>query len=378
MYAASDAFHKAVKNGEPQMPLLIFKDAVFTERDIDVDTGIEFDDNFNLEENLSIGQATSNEIRFTLFNDDRLLNNYTFGEFTATLGVQISTQTYTQQAPLTLNTNNAQYLGYESYPFIRRDGTALSVQPSFAPKTMLGYDNKVYVFDENSHYAVYDDRTGANITGANPVNGFMRRKAAGWSGKTYFYNPNTRRLSISDAGTRTWFEFVPLGVFIAERPKVPDQIRISLVCHDRMTKFDQDMPKKSALGLSYPTTIGTLFTKMCSYAGVPYKTATFINSVADIKKEPDAFETATMRQVMMWIAEAAGSNARFDRDGKLIMDWLRTTTQKYDEGQYTEFQQAWYKTQKVDKLYKKSTYGGTDATVGTGNVGYLIQDNPLL
>ena len=49
MYDASDDFHTAVKNGNPQMPLLIFSDTVFTAEDIDVTAGIEFDDLFNTE-----------------------------------------------------------------------------------------------------------------------------------------------------------------------------------------------------------------------------------------------------------------------------------------------------------------------------------------
>ena len=49
MYNASSAFHTAVANGSPQMALLIFSDAVFCNRDINVSVGIEFNDYFNVE-----------------------------------------------------------------------------------------------------------------------------------------------------------------------------------------------------------------------------------------------------------------------------------------------------------------------------------------
>ena len=94
MYPASDAFHQAVANGNEQKALLIFSDCVFTDEDISIDNGIEFHEYFNTEEDLSIGQATSNEISFSLFNDARLLNNYAFGDFLATLGVYIQSGTY--------------------------------------------------------------------------------------------------------------------------------------------------------------------------------------------------------------------------------------------------------------------------------------------
>jgi hypothetical protein len=178
-------------------------------------------------------------------------------------------------------------------------------------------------------------------------------------------------------GTRKRYEFVPLGWFTAERPNAPDQIVIQMTCYDFMQKFDQDMPTKEALGISYPTTIGNLFVRMCEYAGVQYRTATFINSTAVIQKEP-SFGASTMRDVLKWIAEAAGSNARFDRDGYLIMDWLRQTGQTYNANSYREFNPYWYATKKVDKLYNRDTQAGGEQTYGTGDEGYLIQDNPLL
>ena len=380
MYAASAAFHQAVKNGMPQKAMLIFPDAVFTDEDIDVDTGIEFDDNFNMETDLAIGQMTSNEIRFALFNDERLLNYYEFGEFTATLGVLIATTTYAPYGSVMVETETASYIGSKAFPYMRRNRLEMEAQPSFGVTSLMAYDGKIYAFGSDGRYAVYDDETGANITSLNPVNAFMRSKGAKAEGTGTYYNPNTRILSVFAGGYKDVYEFVPLGVFEADRPNVPDQIRIDMTCYDRMTKFDKDMPTAAELGIaSFPTTIGALFTALCNYVQVPYRTATFINSTAEITEWPKAFETTTMRTVMGWIAEAAASNARFDRDGYLIMDWVRTGTgQSYDEKDYSEFQPFWYETQQVNKLYNRKTQDGTDATVGSGDVGYLIQDNPLL
>lgn len=378
MYAASNAFHEAVANGNHQMALLIFNDAVFTHEDIDVEAGIEFDDNFNMESDIAIGQMPSNEIRFALFNDYRLLNDYEFGEFTATIGVMIGSSQYTQTGGVTVTTRYAKYVGYSVTPFIRRNGQPLSPQPSFAVHSLLAYDGKVWAFSDDGRYAVYDDATGNNITSTNPVNAFMRRKSTGWSGKGIYYNKDTRNLFIYQGGTRLQYEFVPLGVFIADRPNVPDRIRIDMDCMDRMQKFEKDMPSAEELGISYPATIGTLFEKMCAYVDVPYRTSSFLNSDATIDEEPQAFSKNTMRTVLGWIAEAAASNARFDRDGYLVMAWLKTTAQSYDEGQYQSFAPYWYETQTISKLYNRDTTSGDDIEVGDGTVGYLIQNNPLL
>lgn len=378
MYPASDAFHEAVRNGNEQKALLIFSDCVFTDDDISVETGIEFHDYFNMEEDLSIGQTTSNEVSFSLFNDDRLLNDYLFGDFLATLGVLIGSEPYTHYGSVTMITNQASYVGGATYPYVIRNNTVLPSQPSFPVISMLGYDGKVWCFSSDGRHAVYDDATGANITSQNPLNNFMKNKSKAWNGKGMFYNKSSRILFVYQGGTRKRYEFVPLGWFTAERPKAPDVILIDMTCYDFMQKFERDMPTAQELGITYPTTIGNLFVKMCNYVGVSYKTSTFINSTAVIRQEPLDFESATMRDVLKWIAEAAGSNARFDRDGKLVMDWLRQTSQSYSATGYEEFNPYWYETKKVTKLYNRDTQDSDEKTYGSGSEGYLIQDNPLL
>lgn len=378
MYPASEAFHNAVKNGNEQKALLIFKDCVFTDDDISVDTGIEFHDYFNIEEDIAIGQAPSNEISFSLFNDDRLLNNYEFGDFLATLGVQIAEEAYHHYGTVMMNTNKATYIGYNEPPFITRNNLAIASQPSFPVASLLGYDGKVWCFSNDGRYAVYDDVTGANITGRNRLNDFMKTKSKTWNGKGIFYNKDSRILFVYIGGTRKRYEFVPLGHFTAERPNASDVILIDMTCYDFMQKFKKDMPSNDEMGISFPTTIGNLFVKMCKYVGVEYETDTFINSSALIAKRPSDFKNVTMRDVLKWIAEAAGSNARFSRDGKLKMDWLKKTSQTYSANGYEEFNPYWYETKQISKLYNRDTQNGNDHVYGAGDEGYLIQDNPLL
>lgn len=376
MYSASNAFHKAVADGEPQIAMLIFKDCVFTNGDINVEDGIQFRDYFNLEKDLSIGQTPSNEISFSLFNDDRLLNSYGFGDFLATIGVLIGTNTYVQPEGVYMVTNLSTWVGRDESPFLTRNGRAVTVQPSFAVKALLGYDGKVWAFSGDGRYAVYRDSNGDNITSANPVNAFMKNKSKGWAGKGIFYNKTSRILFIYEGGERSRYEFVPLGWFTAERPNTPDMIEIDMNCNDFMLKFDVDMPED--IGVTYPTTIGNLLRKICEYVGVPLKSSSFINSTATINKRPDDFDSVTMREVIQWIAEAAGGNARIDRDGKLVIDWLHTTTQKFTESDYATFDPYWYKTKKVTKLNNRASDGSYENTTGSGDEEYLIQDNPLL
>ena len=377
MYKASNAFHKAVQDNKPQKALLIFKDAVFTNEDINIANGISFNDYFNTEDDIAIGQTLSNEISFTLFNDKGYLDSYSFGEFTATLGVLISETNYTQRGSVYAKGDSATYIGSDQKPYLKRNNAAVNHQPSFPVKSILIYNGYVYCFDDAKHYIVYKDSNGAYVDSIT-VNSFMRDKSTRWEGMGIYYNPSTRILNEWISGVLYKYEFVPLGVFSAVRPNILGQIEIDFTCNDQMQKFEVDMPSAKTLGIKYPATIGTIFSKMCSYLNVNTTVKSFINSTATISKEPEQFSSATMRTVLGWIAEAAASNAKFDRDGNLRFDWIRTTDLSLNENDYMEFDPYWYKTQRVNRLRNRAMSGNTEKMYGSGSINYLIQDNPLL
>lgn len=378
MYTPNEYFHEALANGNPQVAILTFSDAVFTNTDINVEEGIRFNEHFNMEKDISIGQALSSEIEFTLFNDARDLNNYEFGEFRAFLGVQ-SEDTY--YSPM--NRGVRAKVGSYTWAYsnnnqtLTLNNTAVSPQPVFQVTGIVLLDGYAYIFGTNNRYLVY---TIDGQASQKTISAFAVKKGCTLDRKGVSFNLDGLSVKVeTDYGERVqWYEIVPLGTFIADRPDSPDRIDVHLHCYDRMSKFDKDMPDKTTLGITYPTTIGTLFEKLCLYAEVPFRTSTFINSGAEIAKEPEEFGNATMRTVMGWIAEAAGSNAVFDRDGYLVMRWLTSTATVIDESGYAECVPVWYEVQPANKLHNRQTGSGTESTYGSGSRGYLIQDNPLL
>ena len=376
MYQASTAFHQAVANGAHQIPLLIFQDAVFSSADINVSDGIEFNDYFCTETDLSIGLALSNELVFTLFNDAGLLNDYEFGDFLATIGAQIGNSTVTANGTVQANSGSHTWVAYSSSPYLKRDGTAVASQPTSQVVSMLIYNDIVYCYLANGSTKCYKDSTGTYQSSIT-VNDFMLSQFQRWTGKGINYK--NRILKIWQGTNLRTYEFVPLGYFTAERPNVPSVIEIHFTCYDYMQKFEVDMPSASDLGITYPITIGNLYAAMCNYVHVPYRSSTFINSTAVITKHLDEFENVTMREVLSWIAEAAGSNARVDRDGYMVMDWMRDTEQSFNESKYREFNPYWYETRRVGAVCNRASSGEYDNTVGIiGSETYLIQDNPLL
>ena len=372
MYTASAAFHQAVQRGAPQRALLIFDDAFFTNEDINVEQGIEFTDTFNEETDLAIGQALSNQIRFTLFNDDSLLYGYEFGEFTATIGAKVSESTYKQRAPVVAISGSNTYYGNTTYPYLTRNGAAMSV--TFPVHGIFILDDTVHVFGRKGYYAAFSDSTGASKSIA--TNAFMMNKASRLDNTGMYYNSQSRTMREYFGGTVGIYEFVPLGVFTAVRPNVAELIEIDFTCEDRMQLFDKDMPEDFTV--SYPTTIQGLLNALCAYVNVPCGASGFINADAEIEEEPEAFKKATMRQVIAWIAEAACANARFDRDGVLRLVWLNSTGQTLTESNYMDFNPYWYEVPKVNKLYNRDTNENLESVAGSGTQGYLIQDNPLI
>lgn len=287
MYTISSTLQAALAAGTPQRVLIEFPDAsaVFSNEDISINRGLELNEMFMSEKDMTAGLCPSAEISFDMLNDIGQLDNFPFGTFKAWLGARIDSGTPAQTA-----------------------------------KT-----------------------------------------------KTF----------VEKGVTRT-YEFTPLGVFIAERPAVVRKKILSITANDQMTLFDVDMPFWGDMNLTYPTTLGTMFVKMCQYVGVPYKSATFMNSTLSVPKEPSDFDGATMRDVLGWIAEAACSIARFDRDGVLELVWFNPVNKTFNEHNYSEFAYSWYQTASVDGLYIRNANSAATTEIGQTNNIYLISDNPFL
>ena len=236
MYQASSSFHTAVANGAHQIALLIFNDAVFTNDDINVSAGIEFNDYFNTEEDLSIGQALSNEITFSIFNDAGTLNEYAFGDFLATIGAQIGNETVTAQGKIRVDSAEHTYVANATNPYLTRDGSEVADQPDAEVISMLIYDGTVYCRLSDGTVTGYDDDDGSSISVS--LNAFMLDQMAKWNGKGISYA--NRMLKIWKGTNLRTYEFVPLGCFTAERPNVPSVNEIHFTCYDYMQKFEKE------------------------------------------------------------------------------------------------------------------------------------------
>lgn len=119
-------------------------------------------------------------------------------------------------------------------------------------------------------------------------------------------------------------EFLKKGVFIIEEAVTGNAV-ISLQALDRMTKFERPYSESS---LTYPATLNDIVRDACEVCGVSLGTARFDHDDYMVQNRPGD-EKITFREIISYVAEAAGCYARFNVDGNLEIKW-------YDFGVFEE------------------------------------------
>lgn len=175
------------------------------------------------------------------------------------------------------------------------------------------------------------------------------------------------------------WEACPLGVFIIDKPKIRRKSQIKVSAYDQMSLADA-IADEWYDGLTYPITLGEMFTSLCTAIGVTEgSTADALN--LDMSFPGKQFEASQMtyREILGYIAEAAGCMARFDRDGKLELAWFRDVTNT-DFGSIAAFSAeiSEYTVAKIDKVQISATDTDIGTIVGSGTNGYTILGNPFL
>lgn len=177
------------------------------------------------------------------------------------------------------------------------------------------------------------------------------------------------------------YEYVPLGVFISEKPDRLKPKKISITAHDRMVKFDVSADAFFN-SLSYPTTLKNIFTALCAHVGVPASMADFPNSGKTFDSPLFRTQDVLCREVLQWIAEAACSFARISRSGVCELAWFTdadvTFNKTANSADYYNAVVSEYQVAKIDKLQVAASEKDIGVIVGTGTNAYQIIDCPML
>lgn len=173
------------------------------------------------------------------------------------------------------------------------------------------------------------------------------------------------------------FEYIRLGVFNGEKP---DKVRgklIEFTAHDRMSLFDRPA-EAFVLGLTFPCTLGQVFAQLCAFCGVGYVSTSFPNSEKVFEKNPLEDTNYTCREILGYIAEAAGSYARMSRDGAVELVWFADAGYTVNRTDRFEMTESEFFTPPIDKLEVYNSFGDQLNSSGSGDIVYGISDNPFL
>lgn len=412
---ASSAFHAAVRNGEKQRALIYFYDnALWLTNDDIVSGGINYQNYFCSEEDMTIGLASCSTVSFSIFNENMRLDNMKFGKFRASIGVVTGRDQFYAEGNVTAIYDGDKITGHSDYPYVRVNGSAPSEQPDFPVKSIFAINDTVYCLGDNENVAVYTrsyDSVSAYSTNSGirqytwqqvAVMKWSELQSEDWGEPASYTKDDSATISkimipaadryvqrnvgisvdsdnvITDYlpnGTSETYTYVDLGVFYANRPAKTKTNIISIEGYDGMSKFDvstENMP------ITFPITLYGLLDTICGYVGIEHKIESFINQNITLTAASDIFQSTTAREILAYIAESACANAKIDYDGKLTFSWWSDSSLIINESDYSQFLPYEYTVKQIDRLQIRQSDKDIGILIGDGTNGYVIQENPFL
>lgn len=407
---ASAAFHAAIKNGEKQRALIYFyDDGLWLTNDDIVSGGITYENDFCAEEDMTIGLTSCVNISFSIFNEKHRLDYMKFGKFRASIGVVTENGTYEHRGNTTVVRDGDVISGHEEYPYVQVNKIALAEQPDFPIKAIFAFEDYIYCLGENEKFIVYKRYQSIENSGVNhytweqvAVMTWEELRSLVWGDEKRFIKDEMTQidklmLAVSERYTQRnvgivvksddtiidylpngkyeTYTYVDLGLFYADRPAKTKTNIISIDGYDGMSKFEVSTEN---MQITFPITLYGLLDTVCGFVGIEHKVKSFENQGITLTEATDIFQNTTAREVLGFIAEAAGVNAKIDYDGKLMFAWWSDTDLVLDESDYSTFVPIEYTVKPIDRLQIRNSDTDIGVLVGSGTNGYVIQENPFL
>ena len=411
MYRVSEEFSKAVySRGVTVRPLIRFlNDNTFlTGEDIQLSGGLTVTEYLNTEEDLTIGCAPSSQLQTTVLNVGGFLDDFSYGECKVFLGAKVSENMWSRgnstcTAIFGYGTSEAtRFDAYPEPPYLKTNNVNSNVQPPEALQSILIYGNILYGILPSGDvwYALWDgsklvildastwddlrtttwdeiaEKRWIDFGSLVELSPFMKAKLKKWKGRGFWYNSE---ICYDFQNTKVEkYEYVPLGVFIADTPAKRRTLMVNLTAQDRMKRFDQDATSWWN-SLNWPLTVKQILNLMCSQVGVPLGTSgDFLNSSRRFATAPLVAEALTYRDILRWIAGGSGGYARFTRDGYLELTWFGTQPIDIPQNQYfSDYEISEYTVPQISGMQILNATDDLGVLLGsTGNV-YQMVDNPI-
>lgn len=364
----SNDFHNAIRGDTPEeRALLVFQspgnsewaleniEMFWTDADIAASSGLNFTETLNPSTELMIGGTPSATLQVSVFTEHGYLNDYLSGisrsDCTPFIGVNTG-ETIGDMGASARAPNCFAYIGETntriagtSRPngYLVVDNATVSTSiidfPVFA--LIVQVESPGYLYIEcigkdagQNKMLIWDLANEEVITELQPMsNGFMenyRFPQMAASRKSFYIDGFT----IYEYSTlpenkyiRKTFEYYPLGLFKFDAPKTQDKFMITLNAFDKMSVFDMPMSNYADIqgdfwdNITFPITLGDLFGEVAFYYGYYPISTNIYNGTMQITQKPDLPPDITGRQLLGYIAEAACSVVRMNREGLLEMTW---------------------------------------------------------
>lgn len=393
MMISYNTFKKPVR----QKNLLMMEDKVLT--DANIMGGVKYQQNCNADTDIMLGSCTSAVIDFQLENMNKTMSDITGKEIMWKYGTLTDSKDYAEFAKavdrgLVCLNGNIAYVANETAPYLSvwkldtmkklHDVVEANILPV---KALLLTSSTLYCGLEAEPFLQVFSVSGDSLTPvAKPVlseyelsqvNYCVKyRKSVNWQGdvmreyKISYYNLKPCNL------TENIFEFIKMGVFIADKPVKVNDTRIRVQAFDRMMLFERNIDEWYS-SVVFPISLKNLLKSLCNYVGATLATESFPNEGFQVQRNFEGTEI-NGRQFLQWIVEIAARFAVFNENGDLMLGWYRDVDYSIDTSNYFQLNYNDYYTTNVDKLQIRVEDSDIGVIVGDGDNAYIIQDNPLL
>lgn len=163
------------------------------------------------------------------------------------------------------------------------------------------------------------------------------------------------------------FEYVSMGFFIVEEAS-KEKNTIQLSGFDKMILFE----KPYVTELTYPATLKQIFIEICTQAGVPFESASFINDDYVVRNKPE-LEAVTLRVALEYVSELACGFARINRRNRLEIVTLQESPLIIDQSNYYQMNLSEYEYGPID--YVAINNEGIVEDIGNGDNILEIHEN---
>lgn len=370
----------------PQNFIIVFDNFYLSSDDGDFDaSGITITTETGQAEDITIGNAPSAVLSATMLNPSGLMESLTWGwgktyigVVTASTGIDLSaspTKTYAKKGTTIYRmTATTAYAGSAS--------ASISGQPM---SIIVESDGKAWFYtDTNAYYY-----NGNTIATATPTD-FNAAKGRYKDGKGILLDANSlpiTKWTITDAdgkaATEETYTYVPMGVFDFSNIDAFG-ITFGVEAYDKMTLLDADATAwAAAIDYTIPKTLSQLVTAIGSQLGITTTiSASAVNTSLSWSVNPITSYSVTYRQLIKWLAEAMGCNARMTRTGDLeLYTYGPTTTPVASITADTIVSntriRARYTVPQITMVYCYTTVGAS-YTSGSAGSNYYLVGNPFI